>query len=153
MSCVFIVVPLVMVAGGWPIFCAAAVTAAAGLGYRRVSGVRAAVAETTEVEVQMEQSRIVAETLREDEKIVLERDGVQVEFGKDARGRFSVHVRGRGIDKKTLRQAGEELIGRVRQQYAYQRLMTELEKRGYELKSEQSLEDKRIRIRLERLAW
>jgi len=153
MSCVFIVTPLVMVAGGWPIFCAAAVTAAATLGYRKISGgVHAAVPETTEVEVQMEQSRIVADTLQEDEKIVLERGGVQVEFGKDARGRFSVHVRGQGIDRKTLQQAGEELIGRVRQQYAYQRLMTELEKRGYELKSEQSLEDKRIRIRLERLA-
>ena len=98
----------------------------------------------------MDGSEIVSESFEEDERITLVRDGIQVELYKDPRGRFSVHVKGDGVDKKTLERAGEELFGRIRQQYAYQRIMTEMEKRGYRVESEGVGEDSRIKIKLER---
>jgi len=153
MSCVFVIAaPIVIATGGFPLFAAAAVAAGASIGFRRLAAGNCKPAELSEVEVDMENSNIIGDAMAEDEKIVLCRNGVQVEFRKDERGRFGVCVRGEGIDKETLREVGEELIGRVRQQYAYQRIMEEMERRGYQVRTEESSEDRRISIRLERMA-
>ncbi len=155
MSCIFVVTPLVMAAGGWPAFCAAAAAAAGALGYRRAA--RGAfqsrdLESMNEVEVAMERSRVIAEALAEDERVTLQRDGVQVEFYKDPRGRFAVHVKGANMTKSQLEEEGARVIGRVRQQYAYQKMMVELERRGYETGQEEVDEDGRIKIKMHRMS-
>lgn len=154
MSCVFFIgVPTIVAVGGWPVLCAAAVAAGATLGYRRmqVASENSETADTAvEIEVPVASGDAVGESLAEDQKLVLERDGVQVEIYKDARGRVGLHVRGKGLSEKQLRKTGEELVGRLRQQFAYQRIMQEMEKRGYKLTGESVDSERRIRIRLER---
>jgi len=104
-----------------------------------------------EVRVTMNSSRVIAETSSEEGRMILAKAGVQTEFGKDERGRFCVHVRGKG-DEKELREEGERILGRIKQMYAYQRIMQEMKKRGYLVTSETVEGDHRIRIRLERFA-
>lgn len=150
MSCIFLLTPVLIAAGGFPVVCAAAVTAASALGYRRLARAGVYAEAETEVEVAMENCEAVAGSLREDEKLLMSKGAVTVEFYKDARGRFAVHVRGRNVGRQELQRAGEELVGRVRQQLVYQKLMTEMEKRGYKMATESVGEDRRIRIKLER---
>jgi hypothetical protein len=153
MSCIFIAVPIVVATGGFPMLLAAAVSVGAAIGYRKLAAVGQFQEKSTmtEVEVAMDQSKIISDTMAEDEKVVLRRGDIEVEFYKDPRGHLGVCVRGEGVDKKTLRQTGEELIGRIRQQYAYQKIMTEMEKRGYTVQTEEATEDRRIKIRLQRM--
>jgi len=151
MSCIFIAAPLVVMSGGWPVFAAAALTAGASLGYRKAKkGVADSREVLDEVEVAMEGSELISDSLSEDESLTMQKDGMEVEFYKDPRGQVGVYVRARGMDKKKLKEEGEKIIGRVKQQYAYQRVMDELEKKGYALQSEESASDQTIRIRLTR---
>ena len=51
---------------------------------------------------------------------------VTVEFSRDARGRASLCVTGKGHNDEALRALGEQLSQRVVQQYVYQKLMDEM---------------------------
>ncbi len=158
MSVIFVVTPLLLGGGAGAALIPAAVAVAAAMGYRKLSKhskeelEAEAGSQITEIDLTDKNSKIIEETLAEDEKIVLAKEGIEVEFYKDAAGQFAIHVRGQGIDNETLRKEGEEIIGRVRQQYAYQQIMDKMEKKGFEVSKEEVGEDKRIKIRLERMS-
>ena len=57
-------------------------------------------------------------------------------------------VEGKGRSKGQLKQIGEDLIGRVTQQYAYHRIMTEMQERNMTVVHEEIDEDQTVRIRV-----
>src|ERR687887_601082 len=64
------------------------------------------------------------------EELVVEKEGIRAVFSRDARGALKVCMEGEGYSKAELRRIGEELIGRVTQQYVYHKLVTELAERN-----------------------
>lgn len=146
MSCVFVVIPAM--AAGWPVIAAAC----AGLGYTR--GVAVRLGETLEsiarprrerIEMEMANAEVIGEALAREQSIQVEKDGVVATFFKDARGQLSLHVDGER-PKQELAQVGQELLNRVRQQYAYEKVKTELASRGFVLVDEHVDENDAIRI-------
>jgi hypothetical protein len=156
MSVVFVVVPVL--AGGWPAISAAILAASAAMGYRAVQSLeeRVALGIATErasagtVQLVMEDSQVVADTLARGESFTVQREGITATFQRDGRGRCTVHLSGEGKANAELEEAGRELMDRVRQQFAYAKVMAELEGRGFDVVQEQVEADQSIRIRVRR---
>lgn len=151
MSCVCVLAPVVIVA--WPTFSAAVVAAATGLGYQVVAEVGKQAETTTaegptKIQLEIPQSELVSSQLGRDQKLSVTRDGVTITFSRDSRGRASLCVTGEGYSDETLRALGEELSGRVVQQYVYQKLMNEMRERGFVVVEEETDANQAIRLKV-----
>lgn len=142
MSAVCILAPVVVAA--WPAFSAAVTAAATSLGFSVVAEKLSAKAATVvvdakqSVELSIENSELVTGQLGRDQRITVTRSGVTITFSRDARGKASLCVTGTGQTDQDLRAIGEELSGRVVQQYVYQRLMEELRSRHFNVVEEET---------------
>lgn len=154
MSCVCILAPVVVAA--WPAFSAAVVAAATSLGYVAVAETandRTTVALDTacrRVELEMPQSEIVTAQLQRDQQMTVRKDGISITFARDARGKVSLCVEGAGHSQAALEAAGQEMSGRVIQQYVYQRLRDEMRRRDFLVVEEETSGDNAIRLKVRR---
>ena len=80
--------------------------------------------------------------------MIVERDGIRAIFSRDARGTLKLCIEGSGQSKAELKRIGEALVGRVTQQYAYHRLMSELKDRRMTILDERVGDDQAIHIRV-----
>jgi hypothetical protein len=154
MSAVCVLAPVVVAA--WPGFSAAVVAAASSMGYVVANEAAAAFVAGTEtttlrkaVDLEIPNSQIVTTHLGRDQHISVSREGVTVTFSRDERGKagLCVHGNGRQSDEE-LKLAGEELSRRVVQQYVYQRLMQEVQARGYMVVEETTDTNQAIHMRI-----
>lgn len=149
MSAVIVLAPIVV--ASWPVLASAVVAAAASAGFRIARrdppGAQRKAAQS--VELSMENASVVADSLSPDEKVAVERSGVRVTFSRDARGGFRTCVEG-DLSKDELRAVGEDLSGRVIQQYVYRRLSQELGRSGFSTVAEEKAPDGAIRLRVRR---
>jgi len=90
----------------------------------------------------------VTESMRRGERIAIEKGDVTVTFGVDERGRCTACVSGYNHSDAQLRAIGEEVAGRVVQQFAYNRILTELRDRHYQLVDEEVLRDGSVQLRV-----
>jgi hypothetical protein len=152
MSCVCILTPVVIAA--WPAFSAAVVAAATSLGYQVASEARKDLRGTvtpkqsSAVNLEIPQSELVTSQLARDQRLAVTRDGVTVIFSRDERGKASLCVTGNGQSEKELRALGEQLSGRVVQQYVYQKLMGEMKARGFVVVEEETDAHQAIRMKV-----
>ena len=68
----------------------------------------------------------VLDDVAKGEELVLVRDDVRARVFRDSGGTLKLCVEG-SASKQELRQLGEQLMGRISQQYAYHRIMEESE--------------------------
>src|SRR5215212_4177047 len=150
MSTVLIVTPLII--AGWPVLTAAITAAVGTMGFAAAQGTGARVrqpsATTTRALIEVEDTEILAGSGGTGEQMVVERDGIRAIFSRDARGALKLCVEGRGQSEAELRRIGETLVGRVTQQYAYHRLISELKERQMSILDERVGEDQAIHIRV-----
>ncbi len=144
-----------VVIAAWPAFSAAVVAAAASLGYQVASSATelARSTETTQtnakrIQLEIENSEVVTGQLGREQKISVTKDGVTITFSRDARGRASLCVTGQGRSNEELRTLGEELSQAVVQQYVYQKLMGEMQARGFNVIEEETNADRSIRLKV-----
>ncbi len=149
MSTVIVITPIII--ASWPAI-AAAVTAAVGtMGFAAARSRDLALAhhqEASRAEIEVEDSEILADATGSSEEMVVERDGIRACFSRDGRGSLRVCMEGHGHSKAELRRIGEELVGRVTQQYAYNRVVTGLKERGMAIVDEQVASDRTVKIRV-----
>ena len=150
MSTVLIVAPIVV--ASWPAITAAVTAAIGTLGFTLVraevhSSVQQKARMNREI-IEVEESEILAGATGVAQQLVVERDGVRATFSRDARGALKLCVEGDHLSKSELRAIGEELIGRVTQQYAYHRIVTELKERNMTVVDEQLTTEQSVKIRV-----
>jgi len=152
MSAVCILTPVVIMA--WPAFSAAVVAAAGSLGYQVAAEINSQRPgetlrkEAGSVQLEIERSEVVTNQLGRDQRISVTRDGVTIIFSRDARGKASLCVTGNGQSEEVLRALGEELSQAVVQQYVYQKLMSEMRARGFNVVEEETTQDRSIRLKV-----
>ncbi len=148
MSTVCVLTPIVI--GSWPMIASAVAGAASAMGFAMAGEQTASESSgaKTAVETEVPNSEVVAENMKPGEKIRIERDGITIDFGVDERGVCTVCVTGEGHTKAELTTIGEEVAGRVVQQFAYHKLMTELKQRNYSVLEESVQEDDSIPSRI-----
>ena len=152
MSAVVVVTPLVI--ASWPIITAAVTAAISTMGLSIAQGLdraRGVNLTRSRAEIDVEDSEILNEAGGMREELVVERDGVRAVFSRDERGALKLCLEGEGYSKGQLREIGEELIGRVTQQFVYHRVMTELKERRMNVVEEEMTEDRTIKIRVRNL--
>jgi hypothetical protein len=100
------------------------------------------------VTTEVEDSEILADNMAPGQRLVITKGDITLEFFRDERGRCSVCVTGTGRSEKELKKIGEEVTGRVVQQFVYNKLMSELKKRNYSVLEEEVLSDQSVRVRV-----
>jgi hypothetical protein len=154
MSCVCILTPVVIAA--WPAFGTAVAAAATSLGYSVLDAAATAKLDSSAtrvgaqagVRLDIANSEVVTGSLGRDQRIAVHRDGITVTFSRDARGRASLCVTGKGRTDAQLQAAGEELSRAVVQSYVYQRLKDEMQAREFVVVEEERQDDRSIRLKV-----
>jgi hypothetical protein len=151
MSSVVVVTPLVVAA--WPVLTAAITAAVGTLGFavaqENTSLNRRRIVDTrNRAEIELEESEILAGTAGSGAELVVERDGIRAVFSRDARGALKLCLEGHGLSKPELKRLGEQIAGRVTQQYAYHRVLSELKERHMNVIDQHVGADQSITIRV-----
>ncbi len=153
MGVVIILTPVVI--GSWPVIAAAVTAAAAGLGLNVSEKVREALSEEQEtaeqqVEVELEESQVLAENVASGKELVLTKDGITLRVTRDARDLCKICASGKGYTQTELKQIAEEFSKKVSQCFIYNRTVTELKKHNFQTVNEDVTEDGTIRVHVRR---
>mgnify|MGYP003150417484 FL=1 len=149
MSSVIVVAPIII--ANWPAIAAAVAAGVVTLGFSVINTaeLQSAMSENvTREEIEVENSEILDSAAGTGEQMVVEKDGIKATFTRDARGALKICMEGKGKSKTELRQMGEALMGRVTQQYAYHRVVTELKQRNMTIVEEGMTETESVKIRI-----
>jgi len=130
----------------WPFLRATATAAGAALGYSETESKQLAPQGNRSVTVPLEDSNILGDTMARDSQFTIDKGDIKATFSREADGRVSVHVSGENKTDSELQTLGKELTGRVTQQYAYNKVITEMKKKGFTVTSEEVANDQTIRI-------
>jgi hypothetical protein len=153
MSSCIIVTPLII--AGWPVITAAVTAAVGSMGFSvlPLSPVNREAQQKSRnrAEIDVDDSEVLSETGSVGGELVVERDGIRATFTRDARGALKLCVEGEGHSKSELKKIGEDLIGRVTQQYAYHKIVTELQQRNMTIVDEEVAADRTVKIRVRNL--
>jgi len=146
MSTVIQIGPVVV--AEWSVITAAVVAAMDRLGFENTTDEVDTAVGVNRAEIEVDNSEILAGAAGTAEKLVVERDGVRAEFSRDARGALKLCLEGAHLSKAQLHALGEDMMGRVTQQYAYNRIMTELKERNMTVVDEELTADQSVKIRV-----
>ncbi len=153
MSTVLILTPVII--GSWPAITAAVAGAAAALGlavtHSAKESVEQANAEVEQsVEVELAQSQVLAQSMATGKEIVLTKDNVELRVSRDQRGRCVVCAKGLGYSKAELKQMAEEFTQKLTQCFTYNRVVSELKNKNFQIVNEEVTENESVRINVRR---
>lgn len=100
--------------------------------------------------VDVKNTEVVGQELGAGQSMLVERDGVTIEFSVEASGQCKVCVSGEGRSKTDLESIGRTAAEKVVQMYTYNRVVTELKNRDFEVVQEGVDEEGGIRLKLRR---
>ncbi len=156
MSTVVILTPIII--SHWPVITAAVVGAASALGFAVRQQVEQEVKQAANVEVEVEEnveielkeSQVLGENLRTGQQIVLQKGSVEIVIKRDERGRCSVCAKGPGHGKQELEQIAKQFTEKMTQCFVYNRVMSELKLKDFNIVNEEVTEDNDIHIHVRR---
>lgn len=150
MSTVLVVAPIVV--ANWSVITAAVSAAIATTGFtaiqNSVTDLRSPGKTKTRETIEVDNSEVLNDSFGTDESIIVQRDGITATFKRDSSGALQLCMEGKHVTKSQLRAIGEELLGRVTQQYAYHRIVSELKNRGLTIVHEDMTESESVKIRV-----
>lgn len=153
MSTIIILSPIII--GGWPVITAAVAAAAVGLGLNVKDEVEEQVGveveNAVEVEVDVDNSSVLKESVASGKELVLtSQEGIVLRVTRDERGQCKVCAYGKGFSKAELKLYAERFMQKLVQCYAYNRTVTELKNKEFQMVNEEVTEDGSIRIHVRR---
>jgi hypothetical protein len=147
MSTVLILTPVII--ASWPAISTAAVGAAAALGFMIKNEVQNTAKEEMrqeEVEIELAKSSVAAQNAASIKELILNKGDIELRVNTDSRGRCVVCAKGLGYTKEQLTETAEEFGGKLTQIFTYNKVMTELRSKGFNIASEEMQKDDSIRI-------
>jgi hypothetical protein len=155
MGAVLVLTPVII--SSWPVIATAVAGAASAMGLMLKETVKESTKELqteteTErnVEVELSESEILAESIATDQEIVLTKGTVELRVKRDERGRCSVCAKGVGHSQAELKQIAEEFTQKLTQCFVYDKVMRELKTKEFQVVNEEVMEDESIRIHVRR---
>ena len=143
MSAIIVIIPALSAA--WPAIAAAGAAAAAALGFA-MARTRKEVEQANEVEVPLDQTHPAAAELGVAQEMVFSKEGVQITLFRDAGGRVAIRACGKGKTDAELEAMAKQLADGLAQQYAYNRVVTELKGRNFNVVGEETDADGTVRL-------
>lgn len=153
MSTVLILTPVII--ASWPAITAAVAGAAAALGLAVTHSVKESVEQANaeveqSVQVELAQSQVLAQSIATGKEIVVTKDNVELRVSRDQRGRCVVCAKGLGYSKAELKQIAEEFTQKLTQCFTYNRVVSELKNKNFQIVNEEVTEDESVRINVRR---
>ncbi len=154
MSTVLILTPVII--SSWPAITAAVAGAATALGFVMQKTVQEVTADVRaeegvqNVEVELADSEVLAQSLATNQQIVLNKGDIKIVVERDARGRCKVCASGKGHGKAELKQVAEEFTQKLTQCFVYNKVMKELKGKNFQIVNEEVSQDQSIRINVRR---
>lgn len=154
MSTVVIIAPVII--SNWPMIVAAATGAASALGLVAKRSVDEMAKQDQQVqneesvEVELEDSQVLAQSLKTDEQLVLQKGSVEIRVGRDERGRCTVCAKGIGHSKAELKQMAEQFTQKMTQCFVYNKVVQELKNKDFKIVNEEVTEQEDIHIHVRR---
>jgi hypothetical protein len=155
MGAVLVLTPVII--SSWPVIATAVAGAASAMGLMLKETVKESTKELqteteTErnVEVELSESEILAESIATDQEIVLTKGTVELRVKRDERGRCSICAKGVGHSQAELKQIAEEFTQKLTQCFVYDKVMRELKTKEFQVVNEEVMEDESIRIHVRR---
>lgn len=154
MSIIMVVAPIV--SASWPIISTAACSAATSFGFtimkKEYEDRPQQIKLEESVEMEIDNSEVFKESLRDRKQLVFKKDDIKITFYADEHGKYMLRVKGTNKTKSQLQQIGKEMMNRITQQYAYNKVVSELKRKGYSVAIEEMLENKTVRVVVRRFA-
>ena len=151
MSTVLILTP--MVVGGWPAISAAAAGAAVALGLAVKSEIDEMTKEKEtqrqEAEIELHESE-VTEGLHSGQEMVFGKGEVEIKVRRDERGHCTVCASSKVKSKAELQKIAEEFSEKLQQVFVYNKVMTELKQKGFNMVNQEIMDDQSIRLHVRR---
>ena len=151
MSTVLILTPMVI--GGWPAISAAAAGAAAALGLALKGEIDEMTKEhenqRQEAEIEIQESE-VTEALHSGQEMVFGKGEVSITVRRDERGHCTVCAGSETKSKAELQKIAEEFSEKLQQVFTYNKVMTELKQKGFNMVNQEIMDDQSIRIHVRR---
>jgi ABC-type transporter MlaC component len=153
MSAIVILTPVII--GSWPVITAAVAGAAAAMGMTVSESVRESInekekVEAKTVEVELEHSEVVAKNLSADKEMVVNKGDIELRIKRDQKGRCTVCAKGKGHSDAEFKAVAKEFGEKLTQVYIYNKVMTELKNKNFQVVNEEVSEDQSIRINVRR---
>jgi len=153
MSTVLILTPVVI--GSWPAITAAVAGAAAALGMAVKESVHESLEQANaeveqSVEVELPESQVLAQSMATGKEIVVIKDNIELRVSRDQRGRCVVCAKGLGHSKAELKQIAEEFMQKLTQCFTYNRVVSELKNKSFQIVNEEVTDDDSVRINVRR---
>lgn len=143
----------------WPIV----ISAAGSLGYKTVTNLdensrlkgdinkEINSLQSVKLAIDHQVTEVIDEQVKRDESLQFEKDEITIIFKRDLRGKFSVEVMGpKTKSRQELTALGHEFLGVVVQQFSYNRMAEQMERRGANIIGEEVTEDGDIVLKLRR---
>lgn len=106
---------------------------------------------TVELKIDHEISEVVESEVKRDEVLRFTKDDIILVFKKNLRGKFSIEVSGPNTrTKHELKELGNEFLSVVVQQFSYNRMAEQMERRGANIIGEEVTEEGDIILKLRR---
>ncbi len=155
MSTVLILAPVII--SSWPAIAVAAAGAAEALGFalhrtakEALAQDKAAAQTEQNVELELANSEVLAQSLATDQKIILTKGSTRIVVERDARGRCKVCASGQAVSKAELKQTAEQFTQKLTQCFIYDKVMKELKSKSFQVVNEEVMQDESIRIHVRR---
>ena len=147
-----------VIISSWPAIAAAVAAAAAAMGLTMKESAKQAVQARAatqvqaqeHVEVELRESEVIADQVSAGQEIVLNKEGIELRIRRDEHGRCVVCASGLGQTKEQLQAMAEEFSQRVTQCFMYNKVVTELKAKGFQVVNEEVMDDQSIRIHVRR---
>lgn len=153
MSTIIILTPVII--GSWPAISAAIAAAAIGIGLSVKEEVQESCQEVEVdtnqvVEVELDNSEVLASQVASGKTMVLTKDGITLRITRDERGQCKICAEGKGYSKIELKQFAEEFGQKVTQCFIYNRTVSELKNKDFQMINEEVMDDGTIRVHVRR---
>ncbi|MFI4911478.1 MAG: DUF1257 domain-containing protein [Sedimentisphaeraceae bacterium JB056] len=151
MSTVIILAPVII--GSWPAIAGAAGAAAAYVGLHAKESIEEAIKNTEEeevehsIEMELAEETGVAENLSEDQQLEFSsEEGIKLVVKRDERGKCSICASGKGFSDEELREKAEQFTEKFTQCYVYNKVVSELKNKKFQIVDQKVEDDQSIRI-------
>lgn len=149
MSAIVIITPVII--ANWPVITAAAAGAASALGFTLRDVAKQELAEAQQVgerrvEVELADSEVLSANVATGQELVVTKGAVTLRVRRDERGRCAICATGIGHSDAELTAMAEEFSQKMTQCFVYNKVMTELRSRGFQVITEEQTEDQSVRI-------
>jgi len=156
MSTILVMAPII--AGSWPVYASLVASVAVSMGYSVLeenaalnasNDCRADAQEEVFEQIDIESAHKIASTMKDGDSLKFGGPRYELTFTKDPRGTCTCRVecaKGVRVSKEELRREAQKVINKVTQTYVYNKLKSELTQKGYNIISDDVLQDGNIKV-------